>query len=259
MSAITMAPEVRIGIDELAPLLDAGIGPRGRIGFIALANGYVTEHEVARMIPGDVVLYVNRVASENVVDLANLRLMEGDLARAASMILPADRIDVLVYGCTSGTIAMGEDAVIEALGKIRPGIPVTTPITGALAAFAALGAGKVAMLTPYVFEVTAAMRDYFISRGVAVVGAANFNVALNSDIHRITPRAIRDAALEIDTPEADAVFISCTALRTADVIEEIEAALDKPVVTSNQALAWHALRLMGYTDPVPGLGHLFTI
>ena len=60
-------------------------------------------------------------------------------------------------------------------------------------------------------------------------------------------------------PEADAVFISCTALRTADVIEDIEAALGKPIVTSNQALAWHALRLMGYEDSVPGLGRLFTL
>ncbi len=254
-----MVGETQDGIAELAPVLDAGIGPRGRIGFIALANGYVTEHEVARMIPEDVVLYVNRVASENVVDLANLRLMEGDMARAASMILPADHIDVLVYGCTSGTIAMGEGTVTDALGKVRPGIPVTTPITGALAAFAALGARRVAMLTPYVFEVTAAMRDYFISRGIEVVGAANFNVELNSDIQRITPCAIHDAALEIDVPEADAVFISCTALRTADVIEDIEAALGKPIVTSNQALAWHALRLMGYEDSVPGLGRLFTL
>lgn len=254
-----MLSENRSDITELTPSLDAGIGPRGRIGFIALANGYVTEHEVAKMIPEDIVLYVNRVASENVVDLANLRLMAGDMARAASMILPADHIDVLVYGCTSGTIAMGEDAVIEGLGKVRPGIPVTTPITGALAAFAALGASKVAMLTPYVFEITAAMRDYFIARGVEVVAAANFNVELNSDIQRITPRAIHDAAIEIDTPEADAVFISCTALRTACVIEEIEAALGKPVITSNQALAWHALRLMGYTEPLPGLGRLFTL
>jgi maleate isomerase len=259
MSVGVAAGENRDTIAELAPVLDAGIGPRGRIGFIALANGYVTEHEVARMIPEDIVLYVNRVASENVVDLANLRLMEGDMIRAASMILPADHIDVLVYGCTSGTIAMGEDAVIESLRTVRPETPITTPITGALAAFDALGAEKVAMLTPYVFEVTAAMRDYFISRGVDVVGAANFNVALNSDIQRITPQAIHDAALEIDVPEADAIFISCTALRTADVIDGIEAALGKPVITSNQALAWHALRLMGYTDPVPGLGRLFTL
>jgi maleate isomerase len=244
-------------IRTLTPRFDAGIGPRGRIGFIALANGYVSEHEVAAIVPRDaLVVYVSRVASDNVINLDNLRAIEADMTRAAGMILPADRIDVMVYGCTSGTIALGEYRVTEKIRAVRPGVSVTTPITGALAAFKALDIKRIVLLTPYIFEVTAAMRDYVARRGIEVLDCATFNCTLNSDQQRIAPDAIAAAAIALDREDADAIFVCCTALRAASVIERIEAATGKPVVTSNQALAWHAMRLAGYREAIPGYGRL---
>jgi maleate isomerase len=228
------------GIAELSAHYDAGIGPLGRIGFVALANGYTAEHEVNRMLPEGFVLYITRVWSDNSVTLGNLRKIEGDLTRAAGMILPQDDLDVMVYSCTSGTVAIGEEAVERCIHEARPGVPVTNPITAALAAFEALGVKRIALLTPYVFEVT-------------------FNIELNSDIQRVSTASIRDAATSLDLDGADALFISCTALRTAEVIEGIEQAIGKPVVTSNQALAWHALQLAGHDRVEPGLGRLFRL
>lgn len=247
------------GIAELSAQYDAGVGPLGRIGFVALANGYTAEHEVNRMLPEGFVLYITRVWSDNSVTLGNLKKMEGDLTRAVGMILPQDDLDVMVYSCTSGTVAMGEEAVVRCIHAARPGMPVTNPITAALAAFEALRVKRIALLTPYIFEVTSAMRDYFSGRGLEVVTTANFNIELNSDIQRVSTASIREAACALDLDGAEALFISCTALRTAEVIEEIEQAIGKPVVTSNQALAWHALRLAGHDRAEPGLGRLFRL
>lgn len=247
------------GIAELSAGYDAGVGPLGRIGFVALANGYTAEHEVNRMLPDGFVLYITRVWSDNSVTLENLRRIKSDLTRAVEMILPQDELDVMVYSCTSGTVAIGEEAVARCIHAARPGIPVTNPVTAALAAFEALEVKRIALLTPYIFEVTAAMRDYFAGRGLEVVKTANFNIEFNSDIQRVSPDSIREAACSLDLGGVDALFVSCTALRTADVVDEIENTIGKPVVTSNQALAWHALRLAGYEDPVPGLGRLFRL
>ena len=78
-------------------------------------------------------------------------------------------------------------------------------------------------------------------------------------MQKVAPEAIYEAAIAIDRPDADAVLVSCTALRTSSVIDRIEQHLGKPVVTSNQALAWHALRLAGYAEPRKGLGRLMTL
>lgn len=247
-------------MERLAVRLGDGPGPRGRIGFIALANGHVSELEVAEMVPrDDVVVYVNRVMDDDVIALDNLRAIEADIARAAAGILPDGRIDVMVYGCTSGTMALGEETVASRIRSVRPGIPVTTPLTGAIAAFRTLGVSDLAMFTPYSAEVTTAMADYLQRRGVRVSRVATFDVLNGSDMNRIAPSAIRDAALNMGSGGAEAVFICCTALRACGVIEEVERELGKPVVTSNQALAWHALRLIGYDRAVEGYGRLMRL
>lgn len=76
---------------------------------------------------------------------------------------------------------------------------------------------------------------------------------------RIPPETIVNAALEADRADADALFISCTAIRAVDVIEQIEKTLNKPVISANQALFWESIRVAGYQDPVPGYGKLLTM
>ncbi len=240
--------------------LDAGPGPKGRIGMVALATDAVSELDVARLLPaGEVALYVNRVENANTVTLESLAAMAHDLGRAAAGILPEAPLDAMIYGCTSGTIAIGEEAVFERLRRARPGLPCTTPITAARAAFEVLGVTSVAVLTPYIDEINQTVRAHLEDHGIRVVAMASFHAATDSETARIPPRAIRDAAIALDRGEAQALFVSCTALRAIDAIAEIEAALAKPVVTSNQALAWHALRLLGDERPVPGFGRLLEI
>lgn len=183
--------------------------------------------------------------------------MESGMVATAALIVPDVKLDVMIYGCTSGTVAMTEERVTELLQQVRPGVAVTTPITGAFEAFKTLGKRRVTLLTPYITEVTSAMRDYMEQRGLQIVDAANFNVSTSSDMMRVAPDAVAEAAIALDHPDSEATFISCTALRTRTIIETVEKATGKPCVTSNQALAWHAAKLAGCELRPTGFGSLF--
>ena len=220
-------------------------GHRARIGLVALSSGMVCEEEMHTMLPPGTQVLTSRVANQNQVDLITLADMEGDMVRAASTLLPQGHLDALVYSCTSGTIAMGEEKVFECIREVKPDVAVTTPFTGAVAALNRLGCRRITMMTPYTEEVTAAMRDELVRRGLTVVRTVAFGLDQDSDMSRVEPLTVRDMAIKTDVAESEAVFVSCTALRTSAIIEELEQTLGKPVVTSNQALVWHSLRLSG--------------
>ncbi len=94
------------------------------------------------------------------------------------------------------------------------------------------------------------------AQGYEIAELTGLGITNDSDMVRVSPRYIRDFAVSLDRPDADAIFISCGALRTVDVIEEIEASVGKPVIASNQAMLWHCLRLAGIDDQFDGLGRL---
>ncbi|NTX31181.1 Asp/Glu racemase, partial [Burkholderia pyrrocinia] len=124
-------------------------------------------------------------------------------------------------------------------------------------ALGALGARGVALLTPYQRSINEAMAAYLRARGVDVVRAGSFEHRDDNEVARIDRASIERAVLALAAdPAVDAVFVSCTSLRLVDALTEIEARAGKPVLSSNHALAWHALRLAGVDDPVPGFGRL---
>jgi len=250
-SDMTQAHPVSSGFD-----LDKGPG-RYRIGLIALASDYVTERDFMNMRPSDeVAIYTSRILNANPCTVENLRIMAPRVSDALSLILPQGRLDAVAYSCTSGTVVIGYDAVAESVHAVRPGIPVATPITAGIAALNSFGARKIAVLTPYIDEVNGPIVHYIENSGLDVVALTSFLFADDNDMADIPPDAIYNAALEADRPEAEALFISCTAIRAVDTIERIEQALGKPVVSANQALFWEALRAAGYLEPVPGYGKL---
>jgi maleate isomerase len=235
----------------------APVGARGRLGLVARATDVNSEQDLRRIAPAGVEIFTNRIANANPVTLANLRAMAGDVTRAAAGILPGNRIDALAYGCTSGTVAIGEAEIARLLRAARPGVPCTNPISAALAAFAAFGARRISLLTPYTRPVNDAVAEGLQARGVAVLNVAGFGLESDDAMTAVPPPAILRAGIELCDAAADLLFVSCTALRTSLVLAELEAALGKPVVASNPALLWHALRLIGNADPVPGFGRLF--
>ncbi len=128
-----------------------------------------------------------------------------------------------------------------------------------MAAVDRFGARKLAVLTPSVDEVTALIADHLQDAGKEIVAFSSFQIEDNEEMAALTSDAIYRAALLADRPDADALFISCTAIRAVDVVERIEERLGKPVITANQAMFWHALRAAGYSEPVMGYGTLLRL
>lgn len=245
---------------DLAYELGPEIGHRASIGLIVLAPDSTIEHEYRAILPEEgVALYVNRIPFPNEVTKETLGAMESELVEGARLIHPERRVDVFAYGCTSGTIVIGEDTVFAKLREVRPGIPCTTPMTAGIAGCRELGCESMALITPYTDDINQMMREFIEERGVAVPVVGSFNLPHDDEVARITPASQRDAILDLGREDVDSVFVSCSSLRVTPVIEACEAELDKPVMSSDQALAWHSLRLAGYGDAIPGFGRLLMV
>lgn len=242
--------------------LDGGIGERARIGLVVLATDQTIEHEwrlVFAHVRG-VALYESRLWNEVRITPETLAAMEGDIAQATRLIMPVLPLSVVAFGCTSAAMVLGEERIAARVHEARPAVPVTTPIGAALAALRALGARRIAVLTPYSRAVNDIVRRYLEARGVEVPVFGSFEEEDDSKVARITPASIEAAALELGRdPRVEAVFVSCTSLRLVERGRTIEEKLGKPVTSSNHAMAWHALRLAGIEDRLDGFGRLFTL
>lgn len=229
-----------------------------KIGLVALRTDHLIEDNLRQILgPFNLAMLTNRIRFNDPVNTENLKAMAQDLDRVVGDILPGKALDLVIFGCSSGAAAIGEAKLAAKIKAIKPSAKVTNPVTAAVASFAALGVKKISVITPYSRAVNESIADFFSSKGYQVLNIAGFNQGDDADITRIDPQAIVAAAKQYAHPEAEALFLSCTALRATDVIEEIELALNLPVVSSNQALAWHALNLMAVTQEVQGYGRLF--
>ena len=240
--------------------LDDGPG-RHRIGLIVPAEDAVSERDFRLMLPNDqVAVFTNRIETTQICSMEELRKMEPLLQQSASLVLSDDHIDVLAFSCTSATVAIGYGQVAAAMGAARPSTPIVTPISAALAAFQALEVGSLAVLTPYPDDVNAPIHDYLVSHKLDVLNFSAFKGLLTDyEVSRIPPQAIYEAGLQADDPRAEALFISCTGIRAAEIADRLEHALGKPVVTSNQAMFWECLRRSGFNQSVSGFGTLMNL
>lgn len=240
-----------------------GTGPASRaaIGLIVLATDHTIEHEWHRIMQLDgVALYEARLFNSPDIRPETLAAMEGDIAATVSLLLPGQRMDVVAFGCTSGAMVIGEQKVFDRIRESRPDVLCTSPITAARVALQALGARRIALLTPYVKSVSDWMADYIADRGFDVTASASYEHADDNEVARIDAASIRASVLALgQSPDVDAVFVSCTSMRLANQIASLEQAIGKPVISSNHAMAWHALRLAGITDPQPQWGRLYTL
>ncbi len=129
-------------------------------------------------------------------------------------------------------------------------------ITGVIRALRALEARRIVVATPYLDEVNRREIEYLEQAGFEVLSICGLNLEKDSDMVRVSPDYIADFALAQDRADADAIFVSCGALRTLDVIDDIERRADKPAICSNQAMIWDCLRLAGIDDRFEGYGRL---
>ncbi len=250
-----------INLKNLPFTVDDGIAARARIGVVVLATDHSIEHEYRQIVtqPG-VAVYQSRIPNSPTITPDNLRAMEPHITDRAKLILPGIPLDVVAYGCTSASMIIGEERVFELIHAARPEAKATTPITAAFAAFRATGCKRIGVLTPYSDEVNQYIRRYIEDKGFEVPVFGSFNQDDDNLVARISAESMKAAALEIGSHDnVDGVFVSCTSLRLAHCVADIENALGKPVTSSNHAIIWHSLRLAGINDSIEGFGKLFTL
>lgn len=222
-----------------------------RFGLVILATDMTIEGDGARLMPPDTQLHVTRIAFDNPTTEENLRRTGPRLRAAVDLLVPGIPLAGIGFGCTSASAVLGDR--IEALAGGRA--PVTTPAGAALRGFSALGLDRVALMTPYLAATTDLVGDHFEAHGVQVLRRSSMGHADDRDMARLGDAEILEMAEDSDHPEAQALFMSCTALPALDLIDELEARLGKPVLTANQALFWAMLDQAAI--PATGPGALF--
>ena len=230
-----------------------------RLGVLVPSGNSVAETELRAMLPDSVTMLTTRLALRGSSE-AELLAMLTDLDQAATLLGHAEP-DAIAFHCTAvSTFAphlAGEirDRITAATG--RAAIATADAI---LAAFRVLAARRVLLVTPYIAPVHQREIDFLAACGSTVVGGSCLGVDTNTEMARIEPAVIaaqvRDAAAGV---VADACFVSCTAIRSAGLIAELEVSLGMPVITSNQVLVWYALRTLGIMDRISGFGRLFAV
>ena len=214
-------------------------------------------------MPDDVAVYAAPIILPRgeVTAPALAEMLEGDqLERAAELLVWSD-VDVIVFACTSGSLVhgVGWDRVVAGRIERASGRPATTTTTAVLAALQAVNATSVAVATPYLEEINVIERRFLEARGFAVASIDGLGCATDAEIGRLEPADAVSLVERVDTPAADAVFISCTNFHCLPAIALLERRLGKPVVTSNLAGAWAALRQIGVEDPIPDYGQLLLL
>lgn len=231
-----------------------GCGHRARLGLIVLQSDETMEYELARWLGIEgVVLHVSRVPSALEVTPKTLAAMADHIPASAALMPKDPPFAAIAYGCTSGATIIGETRVEELVQGVVGPIPVTNPLTAVKAACRSLNVRKLGFVTPYVADVSSAMRTALMSDGIEVSGFGSFEEGIERRVARISEDAVL-AAIETVAAMApcDAVFASCTNLRSLGIIVEAERRIGRPVISSNAALAWH-LQVLSGLDPAPEL------
>ncbi len=228
-----------------------------KVGLIALSTDQTIEKDfkaVCSNLPLDI--FINRIHNQNPLTKENLLKMREDLASVTNKILPDEKLNTIAYGCTSGTIAIGENNVKEKILSVKPGSYVTTPVTSAIKAFNQLKINKIALFTPYPEAVNKTILDYFNKKNIEVSSFTSLNLNLDSEFANVDPNYILEISSKLEMKNADALFISCTALPVLGILSKLESKMLKPVLSSNQTLIWDTLRSIGYKSPIKGYGKL---
>jgi maleate isomerase len=230
---------------------------RARLGILVPSGNTVAEPELRAMMPEGVGLFVTRLPLTGSSEAQLLAMLE-TLETGTSLLADAQP-DAIAFHCTAvSTFAPRMAGEIRArMGRATP-IPALATADAILAALAALRATRVLLVTPYIEAVHQREIAWLTATGSEVVGGGCMGIETNAEMARIPSEAILDRVLaEARDVQADVCFISCTAIRSACLIAPLETALGIPVITSNQVLAWHALRTLGIPDAPRGFGRLF--
>ena len=237
------------------------MNPRKRIGVMVPSTNTTCEADFQMTVPRDVTIHGQRLwmTNEGTGDDAYVR-MNGEIESGARYLATA-HVDVVVYGCTTGSFYKGPGWDTEMLELIRreAGVPAVATSPSVVEALRFFGARRLSVATPYPEWNNQRLRAYLEAQGFEVLnvdGEPRAAAAGNQGINDQDPEEVAEFASRVCRPEADALLCSCTAWRSVEAVAAIEARTGKPVVSSNQSTIWTALRALGITRPITGFGRL---
>ena len=239
-----------------SPSRGGGYGWRMRLGMLLPSSNPVGEPEVDAMLPPGISFNPTRLRLAG-SSAKELLAMTEKVEEGASLLADAG-VDMIAFNCTA--VSTFDEAMAENI-RVRisaaSGVPAISTADGILAGFKAFGVKRVVLVTPYIDSVNDREIAFLARHGIEVLSHSGLGLSEGQGMASIEPGEWYRRALALENAQADAYFLSCTAIRVLPIIEALERDLDKPVVTSNQALVWHALRTSGFRDVLPGLGKLF--
>jgi maleate cis-trans isomerase len=237
-------------------------GDRARIGLIVPSSNTVCEPEMATLCPEGVVTYSTRVLFQPT--LKGLGRMKNYVGKAALELSSEGICKIIAFCCTVGSVMGGIDLEREIINLIekRANTPAITTATAVKASFDALKVNKIAIATPYYKATNQREKEGFERQGYHVTKIMGYHESApprsfkNEMIGRLLPEVAYKMGLEVNGKENEAIFISCTNFRTIEIIQKLEKETGKPVISSNQATMWYALRRLGLKDSIKGYGQL---
>lgn len=237
-------------------------GYRARIGLIVPSSNTVCEPEMARLCPEGVATYSTRILFEPTI--RGLRAMKDHVKRASLELSSEGICQIIAFCCTVGSMIGGVDDEEEMIDLIEKGTNTTaiTTTTAVRASLAAMQVKRIAVATPYTLEINLREKEELEKRGFNVTGIRGYHEDIspeglrNEMIGRLLPEIAFELGLKVNSNENEAIFISCTNFRTIEILEKLEKETGKPVLSSNQATLWYALRKLGIKDSIKGYGRL---
>ena len=229
--------------------------PPATIGMLLPSGNLVAEEQIHAMTPKGVRALTTRLPLTGSSD-ADLKRMTESLEGAAGLLADA-RVDLIAFNCTAvSTYSSDADCKIADRITNATKTPAVTTAQALVAALRHFEAKRVVLVTPYIEAVTRREQAFLAHHGFEVIHSASHGINLNWDMAQEPPETWTRLVLDNRRDDADAYLLSCTAIRSAEVIDGIETVLGKPVITSNQALMWHCLRALGIERPIKGFGRL---
>ena len=235
---------------------------RKRIGVMVPSTNTTCEADFNMVVPRGITVHGQRLWMTNdATGDAAYQRMNGEIETGARYLATA-RVDVIAYGCTTGSFYRGPGwdremlALIEREARV-PAVATTPSVVTALRAF---GARRISVATPYPDWNNERLRAYLEAHGFEVLnvdGEPTATASGNQGINDQSPESVVAFAARACRPEADALLCSCTAWRSVEAVDALERRTGKPVVTSNQATIWTALGAIGVTQRIGGFGRLF--
>ena len=235
-------------------------GWRARIGSVGPGDGLSTD-EYWKFLPRGIAIYHAPTGVPNepiTVSMVRKCVETPEIERCVKVLL-IRRPDVLIHPCTSCSFIGGigwDKKIIERMEKASEGVPATTTSTAVVDALKTLKVKNVAVGSPYIDEINVIMKKFLKDSGFSVVSLGSLKLKYEWDIGNTPPYVVYRLAKTLDRPDADAIFIACTGVRMADVIDIMEKDFGKPVIGAIQATIWKALRIAGVRDSIKGRGLL---